>query len=332
VGEARDYHFIELEYVPGESLQHLRVEKNEFTPLDATRYLVQSCDALAAAHRQGMVHRDFKPANILVRQDGVAKLADFGLAKRVVVSPPTVKRRLNGTPYFMAPELFSGKHGSTASDVYAVGVSYYYLLTGKFPFTSKNLVKLWRLHEEQPVPDPRELAPAIPAAVADVVLRALAKRPEQRYRDGDELHADLLSVLTTLKSLRSIVEEAVEGLDAAVAPVDDRLAVLVDLPNGRRQTVYVEEAMSEPWSTTIVRVYSICGPADESYFRHALVLNAQIPHGSLAIEDIDGTSHFVMLQSYLRATCDPPELRHGIEDISRWADDVERALTGDDRY
>ena len=82
VGEAAEHHFIELEYIPGQSLQSLRANHPVMTPIEATGYLLQSCSALAAAHQQGMVHRDFKPANILVRQDGIAKLADFGLAKR----------------------------------------------------------------------------------------------------------------------------------------------------------------------------------------------------------------------------------------------------------
>jgi hypothetical protein len=79
-------------------------------------------------------------------------------------------------------------------------------------------------------------------------------------------------------------------------------------------------------------VYSICGPADGTYYRRALELNAQIPHGSLAIERIGTTDHFVMLNSYLRATCESLEIRHGIQDIAQWADDVEHALTGKDRF
>ncbi len=331
VGEQDRYHFIELEYISGHSLQYLRASQPELTPLEATGYLEQSCSALAAAHRQGMVHRDFKPANILVREDGVAKLADFGLAKRVA-APHSDAQGLSGTPYFMAPELFVGSGGTPSSDVYAVGVSYYYLLTGSFPFTSRNLLKLEQLHAQAEIPDPRTTHPEIPDAAVRVLRRAMAKRPEDRYRDGDELHDELKQVHTRLRTLPSIVEEALRGLPAQLAPQLGRLAALVSLPSGRTQTVYVEEAESETWSASLVRVYSICGPADATYYRRALELNAQIPHGSLAIERIGPTDYFVMLNSYLRATCEPLEIRHGIQDIAQWADDVEQALTGKDRY
>ena len=332
IGKEGDYNFIELEYVPGQSLQALRNSRPEMSPLDATGYLVQAVSALAAAHRQDMIHRDFKPSNILVRHDGVAKLADFGLAKRVISPQRMADQGLSGTPYYMAPELFQGEPGSKASDVYAVAISYFYLLTGRFPFATRNLVKLSHLHAEQSVPDPREYAPEIPPAAVDIVKRGSAKRSADRYRDGNELYADLLSAFTGMRSLRSIVDEAVEDMNASVQVLDGRIAVVVALDNGRTQTVYVEEAKIEPWATTIVRVYSICGPADESYFRRALELNIQIPHGSLALEQIDGTDHFVMLHSYLRASCDAIEIRHGLQDIARWGDDVEIALTGKDQF
>jgi serine/threonine-protein kinase len=232
----------------------------------------------------------------------------------------------------MAPELFRGVPGSPASDVYAVGVSYFYLLTGKFPFTSRHLVHLEQLHAQQAVPDPRTLCPDVPAAAVATIQRAMAKQPADRHRDGAALHADLQSVFTQLRTLRSIVEEGVAGLDAVVDPQPQRLAVNVSVRGGRTQTVYVEEADVRPWSTTIVRVYSICGPAQASYYHKALQLNAQVPHGSLAIERIEGVDHFVMLHSFLRASCNPLEIRHAVQDIAHWADNVERALTGLDQF
>ena len=111
VGEQERYHFIELEYIPGHSLQDLRASQAALAPLEATGYLQQSCSALAAAHRQGMVHRDFKPANILVREDGVAKLADFGLAKRVAARHVRRTRPV-GHAVFHGPGTFSRIRGN----------------------------------------------------------------------------------------------------------------------------------------------------------------------------------------------------------------------------
>lgn len=332
IGQSRGYHFIELEYIPGKSLQALKEQTPRMPILTATRYLLQAASALAAAHRQGLVHRDFKPANILVRNDGVAKLADFGLAKRVGTGDSGDRSPLTGTPLFMAPELFLGQPGGKTSDVYAVGVSYYLLLTGRYPYDELTVPRLARLHAEQPIPDPRIVNAEIPAEIASLIAQALAKDPAERPADGGAMHAELSHVFTTLRTLQSIVEEAVAPLPASLQVAQDRLEVRLSLPHGRAQTVFIEQTQATPWSTNIVRVYSICGPADPSYFRRALELNSQIPHGSLAIETIGGEPHFVMVHSYLRATCEPLELRHGVQEIAHWADRVERALTGGDQY
>ncbi|MBM4091671.1 MAG: serine/threonine protein kinase, partial [Planctomycetes bacterium] len=100
------------------------------------------------------------------------------------------------------------------------------------------------------------------------------------------------------------------------------------MPRGRTQTVFVEEIAAEPWSTALVRIYSICGPAEPSYFRRALEINASVPHGALAIEPIDGVPHFVMLHCYPRTTCDAVTISHSVRDIAHWADEVEFVLTG----
>ncbi len=297
---------------------------------------MQTCSALAAAHDHGLVHRDFKPANILIRPDGLAKLADFGLAKQI--TPPgrtggQPEQALAGTPYYMAPELFRGAPGSRASDVYAAGVSYYYLLTGHFPFQDRHIARLAHLHETAPVPDPREVNDQIPAASAELIRRAMHKVPQERFADGGEIHQQLLALFTQLRSLRSIVQEATTGLPAELLDRDDEvLEVLVTLNQGRTQRIYIHEAHSEAWPARTVRVFSICAPAVTGYYERALQLNAQIPHGSLAIEEVGGIPHFVMLNNYLRSRCDPLEIRHSIMDIAQWADDIELALTGKDLF
>ncbi len=334
IGHDQGLHYIELEYVAGQSLQGLLRRRQTFPTIEATDYLLQACSALAEAHHQGFVHRDFKPANILVRHDGVAKLADFGLAKRVAPTHgvPT-DQGLAGTPYYMAPELFRGAPGSPASDVYAAGITYYYLLTGQFPFQDSNIARLARLHEQAPVPDPRQLDPDIPAVAVQLLQRALHKDPHQRFPHGAALQEHLLSLFTQLRSLRSIVLEALEGIPGQLQPrEDDVLEVLVSLSEGRSQTIHICERCSDAWAINLVRVSSVCAPATADYYQRALELNAEVPHGSLAIEELDGVPHFVMLNSYLRCRCDPLEIRHSIMDIARWADDIERALTGQDQF
>lgn len=103
----------------------------------------------------------------------------------------------------------------------------------------------------------------------EVVRQALAKEPADRFRDGAELYSALREISTSLRSLQSIVTEAIDGIDATLRAADDVLEIVVSLPNGRRQKIYVEETVSQPWSAQIVRVYSVCGLAIPSYFRRA---------------------------------------------------------------
>lgn len=333
IGWADGQHFIEMEYVPGGSLQRI-VERQERLPvIQAIDYLMQVSAALAEAHRADLVHRDFKPSNVLVRADGTAKLADFGLAKRIALGTSAVASggRLQGTPYYMAPELFQGKPASKPSDVYAVGVSLYYLLTGQMPFVRTSLSALAADHAEKPVPDVRRLAGNVPGEVVGFLEDCLAKDPAARPRDGAAVYDRLRAIFGRLRDFRGLVAEALAPLDVEPKFSERRAKVQVATAGGRHQTVYVEDSPAGHCEEPVIRIYSISAPADEGYFRRALELNARIAHGALALETIDGRPHFVMLNSYPRATCDPEEVRKSVVDIARWADSVEKTLTGEDR-
>jgi eukaryotic-like serine/threonine-protein kinase len=333
IGQTGEHHYIELEFVAGRSLQSILQERKHLPPLLATDLLLQSCAALAAAHRSGLIHRDFKPSNILVADSQHAKLADFGLAKRIVADTlDDDAGDLAGTPPYMAPELFAHRRADPRSDVYAVGVSFYYLLTGTLPFAERNLPKLIRQHAEAEPLDPRRLCPELPDEVVGLIARCLAKRPEERPENGDQLYLALREVYLGLRDIRSLVAEAMAALKLTVQSDGDRQVVNVPLPGGRQQRVFIEDRTAGPWAEHLVKIYSLCCPVREDYFRRALELNADIAFGSLAIEQIDGQAFFVMVNHYPRSTCDAEEIRQSVLDISKWADQVENALTGEDRH
>lgn len=333
IGQADSHHYIELEYVPGESLPHIVKREEKFDPLRATGFLVQTCSALAEAHRCGLIHRDFKPSNILIGSGDYAKLADFGLAKRISSDEPQASgASLTGTPYFMAPELFRREPATRQSDVYAVGISYYYLLTGKFPFVDRKIMLLAAKHAAAPIPDPRRESPDLPDSAIDFLNRCMAKKSSERLPDGEALLEELQVVSRRLRDVKSLVAEALTSIDASWESEGDRIAITVRLPNGRSQRVYVEETDCGPWSEQLLKIYSLCSPIDETYYRRALDLNANICHGSLAIEELNGQPFFVMGNSYPRSTCDPEEIRHSVRDIANWADKVEHVLTGLDQH
>jgi serine/threonine-protein kinase len=202
LGTDSGYDFIEMEYLAGAvSLGDYVVRSGPFKPLPAAMLIRQVVLALDAAHRAGLVHRDVKPANVLLTACGDAKLADFGLAQRLfgLASP-----RIAGTPSFMAPELFTGAVASPQSDFYAVGVMLYYLLSGRLPFAASSVKALIQLHRLQPVPDLQAIVPAIPQGLVQIIERSLAKDPALRYSSalelGDDLRREIEQPLTELDS------------------------------------------------------------------------------------------------------------------------------------
>jgi eukaryotic-like serine/threonine-protein kinase len=331
IGQSGALHYIELEYVPGQTLQQLVQAAGKLDAYSATDLLSQACSALAEAHRCGVVHRDFKPSNILVHRNGQAKLADFGLAKRVTRGGSSGDS-LAGTPYFMAPELFRTRPASKASDVYAVGVSYYYLLTGEFPYVERNVARLAEKHANSPVPDPRERCPGLPDEAAELAIRCLSKLADERPADGESVYRELQTISRGVCSLNKLVDTALRDLIVTRQDEEQRVTVCVPQPHGRSQRVSVEECRAPIARERVVRIYSVCGRANPDYYRRALELNARLCHGALAIQDVNGEPHFVMSNSFPRTTCDPEEIRRSIQEIARWADQVEAALATADQY
>jgi eukaryotic-like serine/threonine-protein kinase len=146
------------------------------------------------------------------------------------------------------------------------------------------------------------------------------------------LHAELREIYLGLRDIRSLVIEAMAALDLTVESEGDRHVVTVPLSGGRTQRIYIEDQTEGPWAEHLVKIYSLCCPAQDSYFRKALELNADIAFGALAIDNIDGQPFFVMVNHYPRRTCDAEEIRRSVVNISKWADQVEFALTGEDHH
>ncbi len=185
-----------MEYLEGQSLAAFA--RQPLSPTVAVELLGQVCEALGAAHARGIVHRDLKPANLfLVSGPGGSrrvKLLDFGIAKRLERlegETPTRVGVIMGTPEFMAPEQCGGREVDARTDLYAVGVLGYLLLTGRTPFVSENAAEVLVAHLQRAPRPPHELRPDIPAALSQVLLRALAKRPEDRYASAAELRTAL---------------------------------------------------------------------------------------------------------------------------------------------
>ena len=183
-GEDAGVWFIAMELVQGRELKD-HFEKNErFRTADTVRILAQVLGALGYSHRLGVVHRDVKPSNIFIMEDGTAKVADFGIA-HLESSDLTQVGTVLGTPAYMSPEQILGLPVDGRSDLFSVGVILYQFLTGERPFTGNATITMRKVLEEDPLP-PSRFNTQIPGAMDAVVRRALAKKPEERFANAEE--------------------------------------------------------------------------------------------------------------------------------------------------
>lgn len=333
IGEHDGYHFLEMEFIAGRTLRELIDEEAKLTPLRATAIAAQIAEGLGHAHSEGIIHSDLKAENILLTSQGIPKLVDFGLAKQLQDSDPATTNKLIGTPHYMAPELFNGIPPNKQSDVYALGVCYFLMLTGRLPFYGESLTELRSAIVMQSLPSLRELAPGLSLEMAECLSLMMSKAPANRPRDGIEAAQLLRAVMGQSRDLESLLHEAFEGSSDVVWKREEagRYSIILNLYDGRRQTLYLEPS-SHRSSDRLLLIYSTCCEADPSYFRKALRLNAELLHGAIAIREIDGKDFFVMVDTYPRATVDPEEIRRSVLEVGFHADEVEKQLTGIDRH
>ncbi|MBA3347799.1 MAG: Stk1 family PASTA domain-containing Ser/Thr kinase, partial [Actinobacteria bacterium] len=189
-GEAKGSYYIAMEYVEGRTLKELLVARGPSPIGIAIDYTRQILSALRFAHRNGIIHRDIKPHNVIVDGDGRVKVMDFGIA-RAGASQMTEAGSIIGTAQYLSPEQARGAPVDQSSDLYSTGIVLYELLTGSVPFTGESPVEIAMKHLSQPPLSPSAARPEVPRDLDYVVLRALAKDPGERYRSAEEMDADL---------------------------------------------------------------------------------------------------------------------------------------------
>jgi serine/threonine-protein kinase len=195
-GEYDGVPFIVTELMTGGSLADLVHKKKRVPWRQAVTLARDIARALYAAHSKGIVHRDIKPANLLLDADGTVKIADFGLARETEDPLKLTKTGyVVGTAAFVSPELCKGSPASAASDLYAVGCTLYYMLTGKLPFDAPSVAQIIKMHLFTPFPDPRALVADVPEGITDILRRACAKEPHDRHETVMEFAEELDAVL-----------------------------------------------------------------------------------------------------------------------------------------
>lgn len=324
-----EFHCLDMEYVSGRSLQSLI--RDHRLPTERILFLgAEIARGLAEAHRQGILHRDLKPDNILMTLSGVPKIGDFGLAKRL---SPTGQNRFipAGTPHYMAPELFQGGIPTPATDVYALGVCLFQMLVGRVPYAQPGINALISAVTSQALPNLRQLRPDIPLEMAEAINQMLDKSPKNRPQSGIEAAALLDAIIGGLPDLQTLIDEAFDFEPHVLwKPIAGAFELNVRLANNRHQIVWIE-ASGVSARDRVLKIYSRCCPAVTGFYERALRLNETISHGALMLQDIDGIPWFVMQNCYPRFTVDAEEVRRSVLEIAHFADAIERELTNQDR-
>jgi serine/threonine-protein kinase len=251
VGEAGGFHYFVMEYVEGHTLHDELVTHKIFSEKEALRVIIQVARSLEHAHRQGLIHRDVKPKNIMITKDGTVKLADMGLA-RVADDPSIAQKeagRAFGTPYYISPEQIRGEVDvDFRADIYSLGATLYHLVTGRVPFDGPSPQAVMMKHLKEPLVPPDHINTTLSAGLGEVVEVMMAKDRDQRYASTSDLLLDLEAISTgqpPLQARQRIKAAVLKGL-AAEAKQQDQA------PEDQDRPVQVEEVLNRNCTAVIV--------------------------------------------------------------------------------
>lgn len=196
VGDDEDLHYIVMEYVKGKTLKQYIQENSPVSPAKSVHIMKQLTSAIAHAHENGIIHRDIKPQNILMDEHGNVKITDFGIAMTLSATSFTQTNSVLGTVHYLSPEQARGGTATKQSDIYALGIVLYELLTGELPFSGESAVSIALKHLQSETPSVRKINAMIPQSLENVVLKATMKDPLQRYPSVEAIQKDLETVLS----------------------------------------------------------------------------------------------------------------------------------------
>ena len=212
VEEEEGQHYIVMEYIEGKTLKQLLQKRGSLTLSEVIDIMLQLTDGLAHAHDAYIIHRDIKPQNIMIQDDGLVKITDFGIAMALNATQLTQTNSVMGSVHYLPPEQANGKSSTIKSDIYSLGILMYELITGSVPFKGDNAVEIALKHLKEKIPSIRRQNPTIPQSVENIVLRATAKNPKNRYDSVKDMNKYLKECLNEdKKNEKKIVFEYPEN-------------------------------------------------------------------------------------------------------------------------
>lgn len=248
VGEDDGDYYIVMEYIEGKHLKALLKKRGKLTVPEVVDIMLQITNGLSVAHDSYIIHRDIKPQNIMILENGLVKITDFGIAMAMNATQLTQTNSVMGSVHYLPPEQANGKGATLQSDIYSMGILMYELLTGSLPFKGDNAIEIALKHLKEPLPSIRDELPNIPQSVENIILKSAAKNPKNRYKDAREMHEDLKTCLSperkneprwlykypegenndakSLKILKEAKEESVEKKEIKEEIKDDKNEVI----------------------------------------------------------------------------------------------------------
>ena len=199
VGEDNGKYFIVMEYINGKTLKSLIKKRGVLTVEEVVDIMLQLTSAVSCAHDSYIIHRDIKPQNVMILEDGRVKITDFGIAMALNSNELTQTNSVMGSVHYLPPEQANGSGSTIKSDIYSLGILMFELLTGKLPFKGENAVEIAIKQMREPIPSVCEISPDIPQIVENVILKACAKNPKNRYDSAREMYEDLKTCLDPVR-------------------------------------------------------------------------------------------------------------------------------------
>ena len=188
-------YYIVMEYVEGKTLKQLLKRRGSLTITEVIDIMSQLTDGMAHAHDSYIIHRDIKPQNIMILDNGMIKITDFGIAMALNSTQLTQTNSVMGSVHYLPPEQAAGRGSTIRSDIYSMGILMYELLTGSVPYKGDNAVEIALKHLKEPLPSIREKLPELPQSIENIILKATAKNPQNRYKDAREMHQDIITAM-----------------------------------------------------------------------------------------------------------------------------------------
>ncbi|WP_046175098.1 Stk1 family PASTA domain-containing Ser/Thr kinase [Domibacillus indicus] len=247
IGEEDNIHFIVMEYVDGMTLKEYILQFSPVPYEKAIDIMRQMTAAVAFAHQHSIIHRDIKPHNMLIDRDGTVKMTDFGIAMAMSATSITQTNAVLGSVHYISPEQARGGMATKKSDIYALGIVMYELLTGKLPFSGESAVSIALKHLQTETPSVKELYPGIPQSIENVVLHATAKDPFHRYMSAEEMEHDLSTALEEYRmheqkfAIPDDEDEVTKAIPVITPKSPERIQPPVSSPKKEEETIPVKK-------------------------------------------------------------------------------------------